>query len=150
MPLALAIFFLSLVALASALRLPQWQAQDEASRGDAAATSLLAYREGVLDFLNANPTFAGTVPDAAIAFPAGYVRDPRWTNYVQAGGSAYVFEMVPRSARDQVLDQLYRKTLRSFSVGRNARGQLVGATGVATGIGVPASVPDGALLIVGR
>jgi hypothetical protein len=151
MPLAFALFFLALVALASARSLPEWQAQGEAAVADAGATSLLAYRQGVVDYLNANPSFAGTVPDASITFPRGYVRDPRWTNFVQAGGTLYVFEASARSAHtEQVLDKLYRKTWQSFGVGRNAGGQLVGAGGFATGIVVPATVPNGALLIVGR
>jgi len=151
MPLVIALFFLSIVALASALMLPEWQAQADVAVADAGATSLLAYRQGVVDFLNANPSFAGTVPDAVISFPAGYVRDPRWTNLVQAGGTLYVFEAAAHSAHtDQVLDQIHRKTLQSFGVGRNASGQLVGASGFATGILVPATVPNGALLMVGR
>ena len=151
MPQVVALFFLAIVALTSALYLPERQAQAEVAVADAGATSLLAYRQGVVDFLNTNPSFAGTVPDAAITFPWGYLRDPRWSNFVQAGGTLYVFEAAAHSPHtDQVLDQLYRKTLQSFSVGRNSGGRLVGATGLATGIVVPATVPNGALLIVGK
>jgi hypothetical protein len=151
MPQLIALFFVATVALTSALLLPERQAQGQVALADAGATSLLAYRQGVVDFLNAHATFTGTVPDTAITFPWGYVRDPRWSNRVEAGGTLYVFEAAAHSPHtDQVLDQLYRKTLRSFTVGRNVAGQLVGATGMATGIAVPASVPDGALLMVGR
>ena len=151
MPQLIALFFIATVALASALLLPGRQAQGEVTLADAGATSLLAYRQGVVDFLNANPGFVGTVPDAAVTFPWGYVRDARWSNWVQPGGTLYVFEAAARSAHtDQVLDQLYRKTLQSFSVGRNVAGQLAGATGFASGITVPATVPNGALLMVGR
>lgn len=151
MPQVVALFFLAIVSLTSALYLPAQKAQGEVAVADAGATSLLAYRQGVIDYLNGNPSFTGTVPDASITFPWGYVRDSRWTNYVQSGGTLYVFEATAHSARtEQVLDQLYRKTMKSFSVGRNSAGQLVGATGVATGILVPAAVPDGALLIVGK
>jgi hypothetical protein len=151
MPQVVALFFLAIVSLTSALYLPAQKAQGEVAVADAGASSLLAYRQGVIDYLNGNPSFTGTVPDASITFPWGYVRDPRWTNYVQSGGTLYVFEATAHSPRtDQVLDQLYRKTMKSFSVGRNNAGQLVGATGVATGILVPAAVPDGALLIVGK
>jgi hypothetical protein len=151
MPQVIALFFLSIVALTSALYLPAQKAQGEVSIAAAGATSVLAYRQGVIDYLNANPAFTGTVPDASITFPWGYVRDPRWTNYVQAGGTLYIFEVTAHSARtDQIADQLYLKTARSISVGRNSGGQLVGATGLATGIAVPAVVPTGALLIVGK
>lgn len=151
MPQVVALFFLAIVALTSALYLPAQKAQGEVAVADAGATSLLAYRQGVIHYLNANPSFTGTVPDASITFPWGYVRDPRWTNYVQSGGTLYVFETSAHSPHtDQVLSQLYRKTLQSFSVGRNSAGQLVGATGLPTGILVPAAVPNGALLIVGK
>lgn len=151
MPQVIALFFLAIVALTSALYLPAQKAQGEVAIADAGATSLLAYRQAVIDYLNANPTFTGTVPDASMTFPWGYVRDPRWTNHVLSGGTLYVFEAAAYSPRtDQVLDQLYRKTMQSFSVGRNSGGQLVGATGFSTGILVPAAVPNGALLIVGK
>lgn len=151
MPQLVALFFLAIVSLTSALYLPAQKAQGEVSVADAGATSLLAYRQGVIDYLNTNPSFSGTVPDSSITFPWGYVRDPRWTNYVQSGGTLYVFEATAHSPHtDQVLDQLYRKTFRSFSVGRNNSGQLIGATGASTGITVPAVVPNGALLIVGK
>jgi hypothetical protein len=151
MPQVVALFFLAIVSLMSALYLPAQKAQGEVAIADAGATSLLAYRQGVIDYLNTNPSFTGTVPDASITFPWGYVRDPRWTNYVQSGGTLYVFEATAHSAHtDQVLDQLYRKTMKSFSVGRNNGGQLVGATGLSTGILVPVAVPNGALLIVGK
>lgn len=151
MPQVIALFFLAIVSLTSALYLPAQKAQGEVAIADAGATSLLAYRQGVIDYLNANPSFTGTVPDTSMAFPWGYVRDPRWTNYVQSGGTLYVFEATANSAHtDQVLGQLYRKTFKSFSVGRNNAGQLVGATGVSTGILVPAAVPNGALMIIGK
>lgn len=151
MPQVIALFFLAIVSLTSALYLPAQKAQGEVSIADAGATSLLAYRQGVIDYLNANPSFSGTVPDSSITFPWGYVRDPRWTNYVQSGGTLYVFEVTAHSPHtDQVLDQLYRKTFKSFSVGRNSGGQLLGASGLSTGITVPAAVPNGALLIVGK
>lgn len=151
MPQVIALFFLAIVSLTSALYLPAQKAQGEVSIADAGATSMLAYRQGVIDYLNANPSFSGTVPDSSITFPWGYVRDPRWTNYVQGGGTLYVFEATAHSPHtDQVLDQLYRKTFKSLSVGRNTGGQLLGASGLSTGITVPAAVPNGALLIVGK
>lgn len=151
MPQVIALFFVAIVALTSALYLPARQAKGEVAVADAGATSLLAYRQGVIDYLNTNPSYTGKVPDTVITFPWGYVRDPRWTNYVQSGGTLYVFEMTAHSAHtDQVLDQLYQKTMKSFSVGRNSGGQLVGASGYATGILVPVAVPNGALLIVGK
>ncbi len=151
MPTVIAFFFLATVSLMSALYLPSQKFQAEVSVGDTGATSMLAYRQAVIDYLNANPNFTGTVPDASLTFPWGYVRDTRWTNLVQAGGTLYVYESVANApSTAQVLDQLYRKTMNSFMVGRNSGGQLVSATGFATGVTVPSAVPNGALLIVGK
>jgi hypothetical protein len=151
MPTAVAFLFLAAVSLVSATLLPAQAVRGELSVADAGATSLLAYRQAVLDFLNASPAFAGTVPDAALAFTWGYRRDPRWTNFVQSGGTLYVYEASPDPVRtSQVLGQLHRKTLSSFSVGRNAAGTLVSANGFGTGIAVPAVVPDGAIVMIGR
>lgn len=151
MPTVIALFFLASVSLMSAMYLPSQKVQVELSVADAGATSLLAYRQSVIDYLNANPSFTGSVPDASVTFPWGYVRDPRWTNIVQPGGTLYVYESTANSPNtSQVLDQLYRRTMSSFMVGRNSGGQLVSANGFATGVTVPAAVPNGSLLIVGK
>lgn len=151
MPTAVAIFFVSIIALLSAMYVPAQEARSELVVANARATSLLAYREAVVDYLNANPTFTGTVPDASLTYPWGYVRDTAWTNVVLSGGTLYVYEATANSPNtDQVLDQLYRKTLSSFMVGRNSSGTLVSANGFATGVTVPVAVPNGALLIVGK
>lgn len=151
MPTVAALFFIAMVSLIGAVHLPVEKAQQEARIADVGATSMLAYRRAVIDFLNANPTFTGTVPDASLTFPWGYIRDPRWTNVVLAGSTLYVYETAANSPDTaQVLDQLFRKTLSSHMVGRKASGQLVSANGFATGISVPAAVPEGALLMVGK
>lgn len=150
MPLVASIFFVAMMSLLAALYVPAQQAQAVQAVADVGATSLLAYRESVIDYLNANPTFTGTVPDSSITFVWGYQRDMRWTNLV-TGGTLYVYEIAANSPdTSEVLDQLYRKTAASFMVGRNNAGLLVSANGFATGITVPPAVPDGALLIMGK
>jgi hypothetical protein len=151
MPTMIALFFVAVVAMLSAMQVPAREAAVAEGIADAGATSLLAYREGVIDYLNANPTFAGTVPTASVTFPYGYTADARWTNLVVSGGTLYVYEATAFSPNTGlVLDKLYTKTLSSFMVGRNSGGLLVSAKGFATGITVPAAVPNGALLIVGK
>jgi len=143
-----ALFFVALTAFVGALYLPAEKAELEDRVASVRATSLLAYRESVINYLNANPSFTGTVPDSSLTFPWGYVRDSRWTNLVPAAGTLYVYS----TATDLGLveDHLYRKTLRSFMVGRKVAGQLVAANGFATGITLPAAIPDGALVFAGR
>lgn len=151
MPTLVALFFVALVAMLTAMYVPARDAAAQEGVADAGATSMLAYREGIVNYLNATPTFSGTVPNASASFPYGYTPDGRWSNVVAAGGTLYVYETTAHSPNNsQVLDHLYRKTLSSFMVGRNSGGALVSAKGFATGITVPAAVPNEALLIVGK
>jgi hypothetical protein len=150
MPLVASVFFVAMVSLLGALYVPAQQAQAVQVVADVGATSLLAYRESVINFLNATPGFTGTVPDASLTFIWGYQRDLRWTNIVN-GGTLYVYEATANSPNTSlILDQLYRKTASSFMVGRNVSGTLVSANGFSTGVTVAAAVPNGALLIVGK
>ena len=148
MPLVVSMFFVAMVALLSALYVPAQEARMSLASADVAATSALAYRESLIDYLNANPTVTGTVPDASLTPLWGHQRNPRWTNTVSSG-TLFVYESSP-SNTPELLHELYRKTLSSYTVGRNASGFLVSAKGFATGIPVPALVPDGAILIVGQ
>lgn len=148
MPQLAALFFIAMVSLAAALHVPAQQAMMTSAVANAGATSALAYRASVIDYLNLNPTFTGTIPDASLTPLWGHIRDSRWTNVVEAG-ALYVFESSP-SNNVQLLDEIYTKTHRSFMVGRNTSGFLVSARGFATGIVVSSSVPDGAILIVGK
>lgn len=150
MPLVASVFFVAMVSLLGALYVPTQEARAAQSVADFSATSILAYRESVINYMNANPGFTGSVPDTSLTPIWGNVRDLRWTNVV-SGGALYVYETVANSPNTSLmLDQLYQKTAKSFMVGRNVSGILVSAKGFATGITVPAAVPNGALLIVGK
>jgi hypothetical protein len=150
-PLVVALFFAAAAAGLAALYVPARQAAQELAAADAAATSLLAYREAVIDYLNAHPSFSGTVADASLVYPWGYARDARWSHLVLAGGALYVYQASGSAAASaQLLERLHARTQRSWMVGRQSAGQLVSAGGVATGIAVPVAVPDGAVLFVGK
>lgn len=149
MPTLVTLFFISIVALASLLTLPAQEARYEQAVADVAATSALAYRESVINYLNIDPGFTGTVPDASITPLWGHVRDTRWTNTVVGGGSLYVYESTP-SSNKILMDVLYTKTLKSYMVGKNQSGFLVSAKGFGTGIAVPNTVPAGAIMIFGK
>ena len=146
-----ALFFIAMVSLLSALYVPEQEAKTTTAIADVGATSFLAYRESVIDYLNVTPGFtSGTVPDALLTPIWGYQRDARWTNTV-SGGTLYVYETAANSANTAVLlDTLYRKTATSFTVGRNNTGALISANGFATGMTVPATVPNGAILMIGK
>lgn len=150
MPVVASIFFVAMVSLLGALYVPVQEAQKINAIADAGATSLLAYRESVINYLNANPGFIGSVPDSSLTPIWGYVRDTRWTNVV-SNGTLYVYEAIARSPNTSLVqEKLYRKSASSFMVGRNQSGALVSANGFATGISVPAAVPNGALVFVGK
>lgn len=148
MPTLVSLFFIAMVALVSVLHIPAQEAQMTQAVANVAATSALAYRESVINYLNANSGYAGTVPDASLTPLWGYIRDPRWTNTV-VSGALYVYESTP-SSNTNMMDVLYTKTMKSFMVGRNQSGLLVSAKGFATGITVPPAVPNGAILIFGK
>lgn len=148
MPLVAVLFFIAMVSLAAALHVPAQEAQVVKAVANVGATSALAYRESVVNYLNANPSFSGTVADSDLTLLWGHVRDPRWTNLV-SGGALYVYESTPSNTIG-LLDELYRKTMSSYMVGRNQAGFLVSANGFGTGVVVPAAVPNGAILIVGK
>lgn len=148
MPLVAVLFFIAMVSLAAAMHVPAQEAQMTKAVANVGATSALAYRESVVNYLNGNPTFSGTVLDSDLTFIWGHVRDARWTNVV-SGGALYVYETSPSNIPG-LLDELYSKTMASYMVGRNAAGFLVSAKGFGTGVVVPAAVPDGAILIVGK
>ena len=157
MPTMASLLFISLIALVSALYVPAKETQAATAIANAAATSFLSYREAVINYLTANPgTASGTVPDASLSFAWGYVRDARWTNMYTAtgGGSLVIYESSANTAGvSTMIDQLYRKTDQSFTVGRKASdgsGQLISANGFATGIALPAVVPVGAIAMVGK
>lgn len=151
MPTMAAVFFLSMVALLGALYTPVQEEQANTALADAASTSFLAYRESVINYLNATPGFTGVVPDTSLTYLWGYQRDTRWTNIVTVAGSLYVYESTVNTPNTStMLDQLYRKTANSFMVGRNASGSLVSANGFATGVTVSPAVPNGALVIAGK
>ncbi len=149
MPLLISMFFVAIVSLALALHAPEQEAQVATAIADVGATSVLAYRVSVVDYLNSNASFVGTVPDSSLTPLWGATRDSRWTNLVVAGGALYVYETSNNSSSG-VISALYEKTGKSIYVGRNMSGSLVSANGFASGITVPAGVPDGSITIFGK
>lgn len=153
MPLMASLFFIAMVSLIGAMYVPAQEAQTKTSIADVGATSFLAYRESVINYLNVTPGFTtGTVPDTSLTFLWGYQRDARWTNTV-SGGTLFTYVIAGSANTDELLDKVYRKTASSFMVGRNTGGQLISANGFQTGIFIPATtppIPTGSILIVGK
>lgn len=147
MPLLVTTFFVAMITLLGALYIPQQEARRTIAVANVGATSLLAYRQAVIDYLSVNPTFTGTVANAALTFPWGYVPDLRWTNLV-SNGTLFVYSVAPNTSL--MIETLYRMTARSFMLGRNVAGTLVSQNGFSTGIAVPVAIPNGAFVFVGK
>jgi hypothetical protein len=148
MPLLITTFFIAMMTLLVALHVPGQENQFIAAKADIAATDVLAYREEVINYLNSNVGFSGAVSDAQITPLWGHQRRANWSNIV-TNGTMYVYEVSP-SPEVLLLDKIYRKTSRSFMVGRNSSGTLVSANGLSTGITIPLAVPNGSIVIVGK
>ncbi|ABE47298.1 type IV pilus biogenesis protein PilM [Polaromonas sp. JS666] len=148
MPLLVTTFFISMMALLVAIHVPEQDKQFMSAKADVAATDVLAYREELINFINSNAGFSGAVSDSQITPLWGHQRRTNWSNIV-SNGTMFVYEVTP-SPEALLLDKIYRKTARSFMVGRNSSGTLVSANGLSTGITIPASVPNGSIVIVGK
>lgn len=148
MPLLVTTFFIAMMALLAALHVPAQDNQFMSAKANVAATDVLAYREELINYLNANTGFSGAVSDSQITPLWGHQRRTNWTNIV-SNGTMFVYEVTP-SPEALLLDTIYTKTSKSFMVGRNSSGTLVSANGLSTGITIPALVPNGSIVIVGK
>jgi hypothetical protein len=112
---------------------------------------MLAYKSALITYLNSNPTYAGVIPDSSITLPTGMNRDSSWTNVVTSG-VLYVYEAVP-SGTQNLLDAIYLKSNNSYLVGKKVGSNYVNAKGYTTSTfpsTSPSTVPDGAIVIIGR
>lgn len=105
--------------------------------------SMLAYRNVVATFSEANPAFVGSASDSALNLPVWYVRPLNLSNYIVAGKS-YIFftEAVPGLA-----GSLARET-ESINVGTNIGGVLISPNTGNTGILLPAQIPVSAVTMI--
>lgn len=150
-PLWISAVFLALVTFYVGQDLPRKEAAHVAATADVSATSLLAYRSAVLAYLTANPAAVGSIADTALAphWLPGYVRRPDWNNLI-SGGTVFVYSATPMS--NGTAFALQNKSGESLLVGtKNAStGRLQSATGIDTGINLPAAIPNGAVVMMGR
>lgn len=150
-PLWISAVFLALVTFYVSQDLPRKEAAQVAAVADVSATNLLAYRSAVQAFLVANPAATGTIDDASLAahWLPGYVRRPEWTNLV-ASGTVFVYSTAVMS--NGTVFSLREKSGESLLVGtkNTSTGRLQSATGIDTGINLPAAIPIGAVVMMGR
>ena len=136
-----------LLAFSLAVSVPAQEQQTMALTADVAATNFYEYRAAIISYFYANPSTTGTIADVSLTFLPGYLRDARWTNVIQ-GGTLFVYSTGVESI-DSVM-AMYQKGGTSLLIGKkSASGNLVSATGIDTGILLPAAIPVGAITIVG-
>lgn len=150
-PLFIVIFFGSLYAAYSAADIPKEQAFSIEAKANVEATNYIAYRKAVLRYLEANPSASGVISDVALApyYLPGYIRNPNWTNLVSSG-TVFVYATTEPSIN--VMSTVYKKSNESLLIGKKSAstGHLVSMTGIDTGVILPVSIPNNALVILGK
>lgn len=146
----LLLFSTALIAGYMAQSVPKEEAARTHRIADVTATRFLAYRSAVLEFVRLNPS----TPDGGIGFaevepflPLGYVGTPSDWGAVREGQKLFVY--TPAAVPAEAMDIVFAKMNRSMLVGHASGGQLRSPSGLNTGIVVPPSIPDGAIVIVG-
>lgn len=150
-PLWIGAVFLALVTFYVGQDIPNKASVQRTAVADVSATNLLAYRAAVLAYLAANPSATGTISDANLAahWLPGYTRRPEWTHLI-ASGTVFVFSSGVMN--NGTAYSLREKSGESLLVGtkNTTTGRLQSATGVDTGINLPAAIPNGAVVMLGR
>jgi hypothetical protein len=150
-PLFALISMLTLSALITARIVPIQLQQYAQARGEIQATNFLAYRDAVQRYINANPSFSGTITGSDLnAYRRfGDVLETDFNNQV-TGGRFYVWQRPPVDPYTR--NAVYRKTQHSLLVGQKQGGVLWTVAGSSignTGIPLPTTIPEGALVAFG-
>jgi hypothetical protein len=150
-PIFLVTFFGAIMMYYTAVETPMREAAIAATRSDVSATNFFAYRAAVQRYLQANPSATGTIQDASLAtfWLPGYVRDPNWTNLV-SGSALYVFSTM--AVDHGTLNAIWNKSSENVLAGTKnpVTGRLLSFNGFDTGVVLPASIPNNAIVMMGR
>lgn len=150
-PVWFAVLFGSIFAAYSAMDIPQRQSQAIQIAADVSATNFIAYRKAVQQYLAANPATTGVIDDSALGpyWKPGYIRNATWTNLV-SGNALYVYSNGAVAAN--TLDSLHQKSRENVLFGtKNASsGRLISYNGFDTGVNLPGSIPNNAIVMMGR
>lgn len=150
-PLLIVVFFGAIFAAYTAVDIPKEEAFTVESKANVDAVNYIAYRKSVINYILANPLASGSIADVALTpyYLPGYIRNPNWTNLV-SGGTVFVYTSTPPSIN--LINTVYRKCNESLLVGKKnpVTGNLQSMTGLDTGILLPASIPNNALVTLGK
>lgn len=108
---------------------------------DALSRGMLVYRSVAAEYAHNNPGFTG-VP-STLSLPAWYNRPAGVSAYIENGQAfTYYSDMAPG------LPAALSSLTESIAVGVNRAGILISPNGGTTGIAVPGTVPNGAVVAV--
>lgn len=149
--LYIVVFFGSIFCAVTAAQTPKEQNFSMQAEADVSASNFMSYRVSVQKYLQANPNATGTITDSALTnfWLPGYIRDTRWSNLI-SGNTLFVYSTT--GAAQSLLEKVYDKSKESYLVGRknSTTGKLESVRGVDTGVLLPASIPNNALVILGK
>lgn len=147
-PMVIAILGAMLLSWQFAVTQPQQVAAWHNTAGDVAAANFWAYQGAVVSYLNANPSATGTIADASLTFPMGYIRNPAWTNVIQSG-TLYTYST--SSLTPDTVDAIARRGGRTMMIGLAQTGNTMRSiTGAASGLTIPAAITAGSVVVIGN
>lgn len=113
------------------------------------AVSMSMYRTAVTRYAAEHAAFTGTVQDANLSLPTWYSRYPLWSNWVE-NGTVVVYPTGPTPI--ELATEIVKLSGNSMLAGvaRNASHTLYSPVFGDTGIGIPAGIPDGTPVWLGR
>jgi len=136
-----------LLAWQAALIEPAQLDRRASAAADVFAANFWAYEQATGTYAATHPAASGTIGDASLTFAPGYIRNPAWTNVV-SGGTLYTYSTLALSPRTK--DAIARRGGRSLMIGiAQPGGTMTSFTGGAAGFALPASIPVGALVVIG-
>lgn len=118
------------------------KAQALITENNVRVTNMLVYRNAIATYVDANPTYTGTVADASLPLPSWFRKMHGIENYV-SGGIGYIY-----SVDRPELAYLIAKKTESVTVGIKKNGVLVHPSEGSTGIALPSSIPNDSVVIL--
>lgn len=107
------------------------------------ATNMMVYKSAATAYATANPTYTGSIADSSLSLPTWFTKVQGVSHYI-TGGAAYVYYT---AATPGLADQLLRMTNNSITTGFAHGGQLVNPFVYTTSISLPATIPEGAVVL---
>jgi hypothetical protein len=139
-----------LVSWNFAMTVPQRLDANRVTAADVAAGNFWSYWLAVGSYQYAHPGTVGptTVPDGSLTFEPGYVRNPAWTN-VLVGGKMYTYSNA--QLPNGTVDAIFRRGGGTRVIGiAQANATLKNLIDGDSSLTIPASIPAGAVVVIGN